>query len=82
MYTYHCTKCDKTFDEIHPYDTHIEWLNGSSVHGENLSQEIQVPHFSDGARMGVKRIDNTFRDVLNKIKAAHPRNTIPHYSTN
>lgn len=40
---------------------------------------MQVPPvvaFGDSVRLGVRRIDNGFNDVLKKAKAAHPLGTI------
>ena len=46
---------------------------------EQNQNHIQVPPvvaFGDSVRLGVRRIDNGFNDVLKKAKAAHPLGTI------
>ena len=46
---------------------------------EQNQNYIQVPPvvaFGDSVRLGVRRIDNGFNDVLKKAKAAHPLGTI------
>jgi hypothetical protein len=46
---------------------------------EQNSKYMQVPPvvaFGDSVRLGVRRIDNGFNDVLKKAKSAHPHGTI------
>ena len=39
-------------------------------------QELAAPPIGDSVRLGVKRIDNGFNDVLKKAKNAHLHSTI------
>lgn len=42
----------------------------------NYMQVPPVVAFGDSVRLGVRRIDNGFNDVLKKAKQAHPHGTI------
>lgn len=42
----------------------------------DMVQKLSTPAFGDSARLGVRRIDNGFNDVLKKIKGSHRHSTI------
>lgn len=42
----------------------------------NYMQVPPVVAFGDSVRLGVRRTDNGFNDVIQKVKAAHPLGTI------
>lgn len=42
----------------------------------NITQRLATPAFADPVRMGVRKIDKGFNDVLIKAKSAHKGSTI------
>lgn len=59
--------------------THIMSLSEREQFLENNSDFIQVPPvvaFGDSVRLGIRRIDDGFNDVLKKAKGAHYKSTI------
>lgn len=42
----------------------------------NLKQKLSTPAFGDSVRLGIRRIDDGFNDVLKKAKSAHKHSTI------
>ena len=42
----------------------------------NITQQLATPAFADPVRMGVRKIDRSFNDVLLKAKSAHKGSTI------
>lgn len=42
----------------------------------NMTQKLSTPAFGDSVRLGIRRIDDNFNDVLKKAKSAHKYSTI------
>lgn len=42
----------------------------------NLKQKLTTPAFGDSVRLGIRRHDDNFNDVLKKAKNAHRHSTI------
>lgn len=42
----------------------------------NMTQKLSTPAFGDSVRLGIRRIDDGFNDVLKKAKSAHKHSTI------
>lgn len=59
--------------------THILSLAQREKFLEENTDYIQVPPvvaFGDSVRLGIRRIDDGFNDVLKKVKSNHYKNTI------
>ena len=72
-YTFIDTKTNKEFDismPISEYDTYVE-------NNPHLQQVLSAPAIADPSRLGLRKPDSGFRDVLKRIKKASGRkNTI------
>lgn len=72
-YTFYDTNTKKEFDismPISELDTYIE-------NNPHLQQVFSVPYIADPTRLGLKKPDAGFRDVLKRIKkASGRRNTV------
>ena len=67
-YTFYNKKTKKTIDVSMPIaelDTYIE----ANPH---LEYQFSATALADPTRLGLRKPDNGFRDVLNKVKKAHP----------
>lgn len=42
----------------------------------NMVQQLSTPAFGDSVRLGIRRIDDNFNDVLKKAKSSHVGSTI------
>lgn len=42
----------------------------------NMVQQLSTPAFGDSVRLGIRRIDDNFNDVLKKAKSSHVHSTI------
>ena len=42
----------------------------------NMTQQLSTPAFGDSVRLGIRRHDDNFNDVLKKAKSAHKYSTI------
>lgn len=42
----------------------------------HMTQKLTTPAFGDSVRLGIRRIDDNFNDVLKKAKSAHYKSTI------
>lgn len=66
----------ETLDEFEVSMKYSE-LNGYLEQNINLKQIFtKFPGVVDSARIGVKKTDSSFRDVLSKAKSAHKHSTI------
>lgn len=72
-YTFLDTKTNKEFDismPISEYDAYVE-------NNPHLQQVLSAPAIADPTRLGLRKPDSGFRDVLKRIKkASGRRNTI------
>lgn len=72
-YTFLDTKTDKEFD----IDMPISELDNYKAQNPHLQQLIKTaPAIADPTRLGIKKPDSGFRDVLKKVKSAHVRSTV------
>jgi hypothetical protein len=72
IYTFRNKETDEIFEETMKISERDEFLN-------NNPQFIQVPcapPIGDSIRLGIRRIDDNFNDVLKKAKNAHKYSTI------
>jgi hypothetical protein len=42
----------------------------------HMTQKLSTPAFGDSVRLGIRRIDDNFNNVLKKAKSAHKYSTI------
>lgn len=69
-YTFYNTKTKKTFD----IDMPISELDDYKSQNPHLEQQIKTaPALADPTRLGLKKPDSGFRDVLKRIKKASGR---------
>jgi hypothetical protein len=69
-YTFYDTKTNKEFDismPISELDTYIE-------NNPHLQQVLSAPAIADPTRLGLRKPDGGFRDVLKRVKKASGRN--------
>jgi hypothetical protein len=72
-YTFLDTKTHKEFDISMP----ISELDEYKAQNPHLQQLIKTaPAIADPTRLGIKKPDSGFRDVLKKVKKAHVRSTV------
>jgi hypothetical protein len=60
-------------------ETHILTLSQREEFLQNnphMTQALATPAFGDSVRLGIRRIDDGFNDVLKKAKSAHYKSTI------
>jgi hypothetical protein len=68
-YTFYNTKTKKEFDISMP----ISELDTYKENNPHLQQVLSVPNVADPTRLGLKKPDAGFRDVLKRIKSASGR---------
>lgn len=82
-YDYRCTKCEHTFEEFLSISSRQKPCRKPcpKCGKKGVEQYIaSAPSFADPVSVGkTGRLDGGFRDVISKIKKAHPRNNIPDY---
>lgn len=78
LYQYQCKKCDHFFEEIYTYSNRdVPSKNPCPSCGEiAVEKRIGTPGISDAIKMGMKGTDGGFKEVLSKIKQAHPRHNL------
>jgi putative FmdB family regulatory protein len=81
-YDYRCDKCEHTFEEFHLIKDRAKPCKKPCPKcGEGkVSQFISsAPVLIDPVRLGVRRPDSGFKEVISKIKSAHPRSRMRDY---
>jgi putative FmdB family regulatory protein len=76
IYDYECTKCSHCFEEYQKVNTrHLPCKPNCSNCGEANSIQIKIGNAAicDPIRIGVKKTDKGFQEVMAKIKEAHPK---------
>jgi putative FmdB family regulatory protein len=84
FYDYQCSKCDHTFEEfLRMADRKKPTKNPCSrcqAIGSVNQVILQAPAACDPIRVGsAGRLDWGFKEVIKKIKTAHPRHTMKDY---
>jgi hypothetical protein len=69
-YTFLDTKTNKEFDISMP----ISELDAYIKNNPHLQQVLSAPHIADPTRLGLRKPDSGFRDVLKRIKSGSGRN--------
>lgn len=67
-YTFHNKETGEVFDKIMSWNSREEYLKENP----NLETIIGAPSFGDPVRLGVRRTDDGFKEVLSKIGASNP----------
>lgn len=71
-YTFRNEETEEEFTTIMSMSDREKFLKDNP----NIKQCLATPAFADSVRMGVRKIDNGFNDVLIKAKSAHKHSTI------
>ena len=71
-YTFTNTETEEVFTEIMSFAERDEFLTNNP----HIKQNLATPGFADPVRMGVRKIDKSFNDVLIKAKSVHKYSTI------
>jgi len=75
LYDYECLKCNTRFERMKKMNAMDEPLSEPCPECEavgHIEQSITSAALGDPIRLGVKRPDSGWGDVLSKVKAAHP----------
>ncbi len=67
MYTFTNTETEEVFTEMMTISARDEFL----ANNPHIKQNLATPGFADPVRLGVRKIDSSFNDVLLKAKSAH-----------
>lgn len=82
FYNYLCRKCDHRFEEFLPMKERSKpCKSGCPSCGEKAIEQYvaSAPVAIDPVRLGVRRPDHGFREVISKIRKAHPRAKMKDY---
>lgn len=75
MYSYQCQKCEHSFDSIQSMaEMHLPTTQPCpecQAEGTVIKTIGGAPAIGDPVRLGVRRIDNGFKEVLQRIGAAN-----------
>jgi hypothetical protein len=72
MYTFTNTETEEVFTEMMTISARDEFLTNNP----HIKQNLATPGFADPVRLGVRKIDRSFNDVLIKAKSAHKHSTV------
>ena len=72
IYTFRNKKTDEVFDKMMSYSSKIEYLDQNP----DIEALIGAPSVGDPVRLGVRRTDDGFREVLSKISSANYRSNL------
>lgn len=82
FYDFKCDKCEHCWDEMLLYKNREKPLKSPCPKCQKSGSVVRVlgvPTMSEPHKMGLKRPDQGFREVISKIKQNHPKNTIRDY---
>ncbi len=71
-YTFRNQETEEEFTTVMTISEREEFLKNNP----HIKQCLATPAFADSARIGVRKIDRGFNDVLQKTKSAHLHSTI------
>lgn len=72
LYTFRNTKTDEVFDRMLSYSDRQSFLEQNP----DIEIVIGAPALGDSVRLGVRRTDDGFREVLSKIGSANYRSNL------
>lgn len=78
LYTYQCSSCNHSFTEMHRIDdrNNPEGEPCPSCNANSINLQIGTPGVGDSVRLGIRRNDDGFREVLSKIHAANYKSNL------
>jgi putative FmdB family regulatory protein len=85
IYEYGCSKCEAVFERlVKMSEAEVPFSEPCPECGSEKSVERLMSTFAlgDPIRMGIKRPDSGWGDVLSKVKKAHPRGSWDHQKYN
>lgn len=71
-YTFRDKNTGDTFDKLMSWDARVQFLSENP----NLETVIGAPGVADPVRIGVRRNDDGFREVLSKISSANYKSNL------
>lgn len=71
-YTFRNTETGEIFDKIMSWDSRQQYLNDNPL----LEVVMGAPAMGDSVRLGVRKNDDGFREVLSKISAANYKSNL------
>jgi putative FmdB family regulatory protein len=79
-YDYSCTKCSHTFERLLPIrDMHLPTEQACpecAEAGAVIKTIAGAPPIGDAVRLGIRKIDGGFKEVLQRIHAANPKSNL------
>lgn len=82
FYDYLCHSCGNRFEEMLPMAKRkVPCKKACPACGDRAVHQAfpTAPAACDPVRVGRRKPDNGFREVISKIKKKHPKNNIPDY---
>lgn len=82
FYDYMCQACDHRFEVFLPMKDRSKPCKSAcpNCKKRKVKQYIpSAPPVIDPVRLGVRKVDSGFKEVVSKIKKAHPRHTMRDY---
>jgi len=77
LYDYHCTSCDREFEEALSIANRKDPVNAPcSECGGVVEQLLVGTNIGDPVVLGVKKHSSEFKDVMEKIKRNNPKGAI------
>jgi putative FmdB family regulatory protein len=80
QYTYQCTSCKHDFERLLKIaDLHqptLEPCPACGAEGHVQKTILGAPAIGDAVRLGVRRTDQGFKEVMQKIHAANPKSNL------
>ncbi len=77
-YDYRCSGCGHTF-EMNTSISNRDKLTKKpcpKCKNKKMHRVMSAPSIGDSVKMGIKKVDNGFKEVMSKIKQHHPRHNI------
>lgn len=81
LYDYQCSQCSFIFERKLPMsDYQLPELDPCPECNQTkcVAQVLTAPAIGDAIRLGIKKPDSGWGDVLSKVKKAHPRGSWDH----
>lgn len=78
-YDYKCEKCNHVFEESHPISNRKKPEKKpcpNCKEKKTVKQMICNPAVCDPVKIGTKKVDKGFQEVLSKIKQHHPAHSM------
>ena len=78
LYDYNCQTCDHTFTEKYMIADRLkpEGEPCPACGANSVQLKIGTPGVGDSVRLGIRTIDNGFREVLSKIHESQPKSNL------